>query len=178
MKELFAALEKELGLQDFKAYIDQRSHYFFYLTNGTENLMVLVKEEFEEELFPPLRRFGKSFSGLPVFLRETPSFMLFELPAGKLSRLTEEKITEKIQAEAVELQKKLNVLLEGTGYNWVWELNYFFQTQSGIMYIDLETIEENAPATIFKPSVYEELTVTDRVLLKIEREKKKRSWKE
>lgn len=172
-------IEKALaeGFQITKAlfFIDKRSEYFFYIQHHQTNYMVLIKEEFPEELYPLFRKFSEDYQELPTFLKESPELMLFKIPDGKLARITEEKITEDLQKQMIGLQEKLNNLMKGSGYNWVWELNYFFMTSRGLMYIDIETIQEAVEASILEVRPYQELTRIEKVLLKIEKEKKKSS---
>lgn len=171
-KELIKA---ELGLEPVSLYIDNRSHFFFFMKHEKENYMVLLKNEIEAQALPLLRKFNSDYPELPTFIKETDSLMLFDIPNGKLTRLVEENIDESISSQAKRLQDRLNELTKKFGYYFDWELNYFFVTNGKLMYIDLETLEIGTNSKLLNMPIYSELSLEDRVKLKIKKENKQLS---
>lgn len=168
-------IKSELGFDQVSLYIDDRSYYFFFMKHKKENYMVLLKNEIEKKSHEMLRNFSSDLPELPTFLKETQSLMLFDIPNGKLTRLVEEKIDKEISGQAKKLQQRLNEFVLQYGYYWNWELNYFFVTNNNLMYIDLETLEIGTKSRILDMPIYSELSLEQRVRLKIKRENKQLS---
>ena len=142
------------------------------MKNDLNNYMVLIKEGFNNYLISLLKSPQWNTKELPRLVHENDKLIIFKIPNGKLRRLTEFSITQKIQTEMIDTQEKLNKLTANTGLNWDWRLNYFFITKSGLMYIDLETLCDQTEPSILKPPVYKNLTQKERILLKMSNDKK------
>lgn len=169
---LESVLKNDFNMVEPRSFIDSRSPYFFHLQDQKLNYMFLLKKEFPDDLLEkilPHCRKEHAFLELPQISKESSEYALFSLPKGKLFRLTDEKITSELQNEVVRIQKKLNALLENTPYSWGWELPYFFKTTQGLMYIDLESIQENVSPFLLTPPIYEEMNFKEKVLMKINR---------
>lgn len=177
MDRIKEELAVSFGIKDAVFFVDKRSPNFFYMKHESGNYMVMVKDDYPEDLHDLVRKFTiRDYPELPTYFKESSELILFQLPEGKLRRLTEERMTPAIQEEAQRLQEKLNSLTSETRYNWAWEINYFFRTPRGIMYIDIETIQEDIEPQILTLPCYQSLSLVDRVKLKIQREKKKLSF--
>ncbi|MFG1500957.1 hypothetical protein ABMA70_12185 [Halobacteriovorax sp. XZX-3] len=168
-------IKSELGFDGITLYIDKRSKFFFFMKYEKENYMVLLKNEIEPEALPLMRRFNEEFPELPTLIKETDSLILYDIPNGKLARLVEEKIDEDLAKKVSEIQIRLNELTAPYGYHFEWQLNYFFITKSKLMYIDLETLEFGDNTKVIEAPIYENLSLQERVKLKIQKENKRLS---
>ncbi|MFG1485965.1 hypothetical protein [Halobacteriovorax sp. RZ-2] len=168
-------IKSELGLDGITLYIDKRSKFFFFMKYEKENFMVLLKNEIEPEALPLMRRFTDEYPELPTLIKETDSLILYDIPNGKLARLVEEKVDEDLAKKVTEIQIRLNELTSPYGYHFEWQLNYFFITKSKLMYIDLETLEFGEETKTIDIPIYDQLSLEERVKLKIQKENKRLS---
>lgn len=175
--ELKKIIEEELDFDYIDMFIDERSKAFFYIKYHGQNYMIFVKREYEPEILPLIRTFDTRFPELPQFHQETEQLILFSLPAGKLKRITEERFTAELTAKFYGLQEKLNTMTAPTEYNWDWVINFFFLTEQGnMMYIDLESFWKGTGEwTLLAPKPYEDLSLKERVLLKIRMQQESQS---
>ncbi|EPZ49775.1 hypothetical protein M902_0581 [Bacteriovorax sp. BAL6_X] len=168
-------IKSELGFDGVTLYIDKRSKFFFFMKYEKENFMVLLKNEIESEALPLMRKFTDEYPELPTLIKETDSLILYDIPNGKLARVVEEKVNEELAKQITEIQFRLNELTAPYGYHFEWQLNYFFITKNKLMYIDLETLEFGEKTKTIDIQIYDQLSLEERVKLKIKKENKRQS---